>query len=72
LHDGGTAVKLSVNGKLFCTSEAIYGGEGGKLNVNGKAWETISRMTECFQPIPVKKGDKIKIEASYDTKAHPL
>ena len=72
LHDGGTSVSLSVNGKHYCTSKAIYGGEGGSLNLNGKKWETISKMTECNDPIPVNAGDMIKIEGTYDTKNHPL
>jgi hypothetical protein len=61
-----------VNGDLKCASKAIYGGDGGKLSLDGKAWETISKMTECIDPIPVKAGDAVRIEATYDTKAHPL
>jgi hypothetical protein len=72
MHDGGTGVNMYVNGKLYCESKAIYGGKGGTLNVDGKTWSTIATMTECNKPIPVKKGDKLKIEATYDTKEHPL
>jgi hypothetical protein len=63
---------LYVNNVLKCTSNAVYGGEGGKLSLDGKVWETISKMTECNEPIPVKAGDVIKVEGTYDTKAHPL
>ncbi|KAF2429085.1 hypothetical protein EJ08DRAFT_680230 [Tothia fuscella] len=72
LHDGGTSVSLYVNNQLKCTSTAVYGGEGGKLTIEGKSWETISKMTECSEPIEVKAGDTIKVEGTYDTKAHPL
>ena len=63
---------LYVNNELKCTSKAVYGGKGGKLTVDGKTWETISKMTECNDPVPVKVGDVIKVEGTYDTKAHPL
>ena len=72
MHDGGTSVSLSLNGKHQCTSTAVYGGQGGRLTVNGKIWETISKMTECNEPIRVKVGDIIKVKGTYDTKKHPL
>jgi hypothetical protein len=72
LHDGGTSVSLYVNNQLKCTSNAIYGGQGGKLTIEGKSWETISKMTECSEPVAVKTGDTIKVEGTYDTRAHPL
>jgi hypothetical protein len=72
MHDGGTGMNLYVNNKLYCSSKAIYGGPGGTITINGKDWSTIATMTECNEPIPVRKGDKLKIEATYDTKEHPL
>jgi hypothetical protein len=72
MHDGGTGVNMYVNGKVYCKSKAIYGGPGGTIILEGKTWATIATMTECNDPIPVKKGDKLKIEATYDTKEHPL
>ena len=63
---------LYVNNVLKCTSTAVYGGEGGRLTIDGKTWETISKMTECNDPIAVKVGDVIKVEGTYDTKEHPL
>jgi len=72
MHDGGTAVNMYINGKLYCASKATYGGPKGTVTIDGKEWATIATMSECNTPIAVKKGDKIKLEAEYDTKAHPL
>ncbi|KAF2395731.1 hypothetical protein EJ06DRAFT_534661 [Trichodelitschia bisporula] len=72
MHDGGTGVAAYVNGKLVCDSRATYGSAGSKLIVNGKEWKTISKMSECTEPIPLKKGDKIRLEAGWDNVAHPL
>jgi hypothetical protein len=72
MHDGGTSVSLTHNGKLYCKSNAIYGGDGGQLSIDGTTWETISKMTECNDPLMIKVGDTIKVEATYDTVKHPL
>jgi Stress up-regulated Nod 19 len=72
LHDGGTAVNLYHNGKLYCTSNAIYGGGSGSLSVDGKSVDTIAKLTECNEPLKVKVGDTLKVEAFYDTTKHPL
>lgn len=37
----------------------------------GKAWETLSSMGECNEPIKLKKGDQVVVEARYDFEAHP-
>jgi Stress up-regulated Nod 19 len=71
MHDGGTAVKLYVNDKLVCSSDATYGSTGGTLKVEGKEWQTIARMSECRDGFKVKKGDYLTVSAQYDTKAHP-
>jgi hypothetical protein len=71
MHDGGVALAAFVNDKLACNSTALYGLAGGELVVGGKEWKTISKMTECLDPFPVKKGDKIRLEAVYDNIAHP-
>jgi hypothetical protein len=34
--------------------------------------KTISKMTACRGPFPVKKGDTLKLVAEYDLRAHPL
>ncbi|KAF2403692.1 hypothetical protein EJ06DRAFT_288207 [Trichodelitschia bisporula] len=72
MHDGGEAVTAFVNGKPICTSQATYGSAGAELIVNGKAWKTISKMSDCLDPVELKKGDKIRLEATYDNVAHPL
>jgi hypothetical protein len=71
--DGGTSVNMLVNDKLVCSSNAIYGNSTGTgaPTSNGKEWQTITKMNECFYPIPLKKGDQVKITATYDMKAHP-
>jgi hypothetical protein len=72
MHDGGVGVTAYVNGKQICSSEATYGLAGGATIVDGKEWKTISKMSECTEPIQLVKGDKIKLVADYDNNAHPL
>jgi hypothetical protein len=64
-------VKMVVNGKEACSSNAVYGGTGATLIVDGKEWQTITQMTECAGPIQIKQGDKIQVVAAYDTITHP-
>lgn len=59
---------LYVNNQLECTSTLFT---AGKV-VNSPSKESISKMTECSEPIAVKDSDTIKVEGTYDTKAHPL
>ncbi|KAF2399753.1 hypothetical protein EJ06DRAFT_562046 [Trichodelitschia bisporula] len=73
LHDGGTNIELLVNGRLVCDSRATYGGSQGTfVNADGSKWETISSMSNCRDPIRVKKGDVMSMISRYDTKLHPL
>jgi hypothetical protein len=72
LHDGSTSVSLFHNDKLYCTSKAIYGGRSGLLTIDGKTVETISKLTECNEPLKIKAGDILKVEATYDTGKHPI
>jgi hypothetical protein len=65
-------VAMRVNDKLVCQSNATYGGAGSSTIVNGKEWQTITQMSTCAGPIPVKKGDNVIIAAGYDTEKHPL
>lgn len=34
--------------------------------------ETISKLTECNEPLKIKVGDTLRVEATYDTGKHPL
>jgi hypothetical protein len=72
LHDGGVNVTFSVNGKIACTSQAIYGGEAGTADIDGQKWETITAYEPCLKPVEVKKGDKVKMVAWYDLTKHKL
>jgi hypothetical protein len=63
---------LLVNGKFVCDSKASYGGTGSTTTVNGEEWKTISSMSFCDGPIPVKKGDGISMIVEYNLKKHPL
>jgi hypothetical protein len=63
---------LYLDDKLVCNSTATYGGPGGTVKVNGKDWQTISKMTECGNPVKVKKGDRLSMKSFYNTIKHPL
>jgi hypothetical protein len=53
---------------------------GGHSHAGGKGMgaaaeaniKTISAMTSCTGPIPVKKGDTMRLVAQYDLSKHPL
>jgi hypothetical protein len=72
LHDGGAGIQITLNGKEICNSRAVYGGDGfeGKSE-DGKPWYTINHMETCAKDIAVKAGDKIAMQANYDTEKHP-
>jgi Stress up-regulated Nod 19 len=69
VHDGGVGVTMTNNGKVICSSQATY---GGRNEVSGD-WATISQMGSCADrvPIPLKKGDVVALETSYDFDMHP-
>jgi hypothetical protein len=72
MHDGGTGIEMTINGKVACKSDAIYGGPGGtRKSDDGKVWETMSGVKECLGPMEVKKGDIITLKADYDLEKHP-
>ncbi|KAF2436859.1 hypothetical protein EJ08DRAFT_655026 [Tothia fuscella] len=72
LHDGGSQVAMYVNNKPACASKATYGGKESTTEVGGTKWATISSMSYCDGPIPIKKGDQMHLVVEYDLKAHPL
>jgi hypothetical protein len=56
----------------MCNSQAIYGGGAATAKMkDGRVWQTISRMTHCVDPFPIKRGDNITVEANYDFAKHP-
>jgi hypothetical protein len=57
------------NDKVTCESKAKYGG----ANEVAGDWETISSMGSCADrtPIPLKKGDILTLETSFDFDLHP-
>jgi len=73
MHDGGLNIKIFVNDKLACHSDAIYGGLGdGGTSVNGEKWETITTYSPCTEAIKLNKGDKVKMTSDYDLRKHKL
>lgn len=72
LHDGGLNMTFYVNGKEACTSNAVYGTSGSATIDGGEKWETIGAYTPCLEPIAIKKGDKLTMEAWYDLRTHRL
>jgi hypothetical protein len=70
-HDGGTGILFKVNDKLVCNSTAIYGNGAIMKGDDGKAFDALNGMVECTDPVAVKKGDQIYLEASFDLDKHP-
>ncbi|KAF2670726.1 hypothetical protein BT63DRAFT_199949 [Microthyrium microscopicum] len=71
LHDGALDMKIMVNGKAACSSDAIYGGDGG-TTVDGQKWQTITGYSPCLGGIQVHKNDNISMIANYDLTKHRL
>jgi hypothetical protein len=65
-------VDLLINDRFVCDSKATYGGSVSTTTVNGEQWNTISSMSFCDGPIPVKKGDGLSMVVEYNLKKHPL
>jgi hypothetical protein len=69
--DGGVNILAKLNGQEICKSEAKYGVDTNKAT-DGESWVTIQNMTVCGQqPIKLKKGDTVVVEANYDFDLHP-
>jgi hypothetical protein len=75
LHDGGKDVKVYLNDKVICDSNAIYGGRGYVESASAMgdmaSMAHIGKMTTCVNMGEMKKGDTIHIDANYDFTAHP-
>jgi hypothetical protein len=73
LDDGGQFANLMVNGQTFCSSAATYNATSAFVEPN--AFEDknhISNMTICYNTGFVQAGDKLSIEAFYNSQAYPL
>lgn len=67
-------VQLTLNNKTVCDSRAEYGIDSKAtkdLAPNGQKWEVITKMSQCTEPIPVKKGDMLQMISIYDNALHP-
>jgi hypothetical protein len=63
---------VKINEKVVCDSTVVYGGPGHEgVGVDGKVWKTVSETSLCPLVIKANKGDKVAIEANFDTEAHP-
>ncbi|QDS73332.1 hypothetical protein FKW77_006551 [Venturia effusa] len=71
MHDGGTGMILKVNDQVVCDSKAEYGADGSFKGADGAEVKALSGMKECTEPIAVKKGDNLKVEAYFDLEQHP-
>lgn len=87
LHDGGDHIVLKVNDKVVCDSKAIYSkdtrGPGASGHSHGRRsaesptrpaeenWEVITEMTQCTEPVAVRKGDNLSMTSFYDGVKHP-
>jgi hypothetical protein len=71
MHDGGSEIRMKINGKEACTSKALYGGPAHtSKGADGKTWEALRETTDCGS-IKVQKGDLIEFQADYDLELHP-
>jgi hypothetical protein len=80
VHDGGTNLKLSLDGKVLCDSKASYGGSKefiaqthGHTGARGK-FEHLRAMSNCFTDLnkttTLKSGQRWRIEGFYDFNQH--
>jgi hypothetical protein len=71
MHDGGTGMLFKINDKIVCNSTALYGSGQTLKGANGKEVDALIGMGECNEPVPIKRGDQIQIEAYFDLEKHP-
>jgi hypothetical protein len=73
MDDGGMFTNLMVNGQTFCDSAATYNATPAYYEPNGYEDKAhISNMSECNNVGFVKVGDKLTLEAFYDSQNYPL
>jgi hypothetical protein len=64
-------MRVVLNDKVLCHSNAIYGQDTG-TSVRGELWETIIGYEPCLGPFKVRTGHKIFISSDYDLRKHKL
>jgi len=75
IEEGGTEMKVKINGKEVCTSKAEYVNippNPRKLEGIPTPGSGIVKMTECITPWKILRGDKIELETYYDFDKHPI
>jgi hypothetical protein len=50
---------------------SMGGGKGKGMSKRQIAGETLASISKCTKPVPVKKGDKLKVKANFDLNKHP-
>ena len=78
---------IKINDKMACDSLAVYeagtvaGNKDGHRHSDGNTKSEItsggmnsmiSDMVTCYQPLNVRSGDKLYLEANYDLDKHPV
>jgi hypothetical protein len=74
VHDGGLNVEVRQNGRIICDSKQLYSTRGGfgspPMSAGGEDESHISDAGICRAMGPIRKGDKMKITAYYDSNLH--
>lgn len=72
-HSGGASTTVIQNGEPVCTSVMQYGMVGnGSMGGMSDMPESLTGSTACKDFGSVKAGDRLVIDAKYDTDKHPL
>jgi hypothetical protein len=66
---GGDYVSIQIIRKSVCGSKAIYG--DALRTAESGTWQTVSDLSVCQEPIPVKNGYMLVVIAKNDLTAHP-
>jgi hypothetical protein len=74
MHDGGKNVLISLNSDVICDSQALYEAKSVTTGSShdGHMGESMSGMTQCEKVLPLKKGDRIAVKATFNSTAHPM